>query len=198
MKPRSVIAIALLLCLPKPATAADDRADGVWAPFVPLKVDGGTIETLKHRFTVGESALPSQVFIKPDIRELPLALRAAGAKPTDTALAAIGRGSRLRAPMRLEAEVQGKRVAAQVTRPARAFRQAKGKVAYRAGLAVGPFDVDLDVQYECDGAMTVKLTYERARKPAVGTLELVIDLAGPVDLAYRPPPADPKTGAVSV
>jgi len=199
MKPRNVMAVALLLCLPGPArAAADDRADGVWAPFVPLKVNGGTVETLKHRFTVAESALPSQIFIKPDLRELPLALRAAGAKPTDTALAAIGRGSRLRAPMRLEAEVGGKRVAAQVTRRARALRQAKGEVAYRAGLAVGPFDVDLDVQYECDGAMTVKLTYERARKPTVGTLELVIDLAGPVDLAYRPPPADPKTGAVSL
>jgi len=198
MKLRCLIAASLLLHLAVSAGAvAEDQAHGVWGPFTAVKVTGRTVGTLKHRFTVAESGLPAQVFVKPDTRELPLELRAADAKPTSTALAAIGRGNRLRAPMRIVAEVQGKRVAARVVRPAKVVRSGGGRVACRAGLAVGPFDVDLAAQYECDGALTVKLTYEKVRKP-VGTLEIVLELVGPVDLAYRPPAADPKTGRASV
>ena len=53
-------------------------------------------------------------------------------------------------------------------------------------MAVGPYNVVIDTRYQADGAVAVRLTYRKARKTA-GSLELVLDLVGPVTLAYRPP-----------
>jgi len=161
--------------------------DVVWEPFVPIEVrdpaagSAGAFETLKHRFTVDASGLPAQIYIKPDVRELLLEKRADPSKVSDRELIAIGRGPQLRAPLRLEAVVAGKRIAAQVVRPAKLVRQWKSELEYRSKLKVGPIDVDMTVQYDCDGAMTVKMDYA-ARGGEIDAWELVGDFTGGYDM----------------
>jgi len=152
--------------------------DVVWEPYTAIKTDANGFDTLKHRFTVGQSGLPAQIFIKPDPRELPLEKRGPRAKVTDGELVAIGRGPQFRKPMRIEAEVKGRRVAAKVVQPAKLVRTWKSELQYQSKLKVGPLDVALDVQYDCDGAMTVKLTYGSDQAVEVDALELVADLTG--------------------
>ena len=83
----------------------DDR---VWEPFTPIRPTRGGFETLKHRFTVDKSGLPAQIEIKPDARELPLETRRSRWRQRAGTLMAIGRGRQFRAPMRLEAVVDGR------------------------------------------------------------------------------------------
>jgi hypothetical protein len=157
--------------------------DVVWEPFEPLRPDGENFETLKHRFAVDASGLPSQIVIKPDVRDLPLELRGGDAAPTDAQLIEVGRGPQLRAPMRLEAVVGGRRVPAKVLEPAKLRRRWKSELVYCAKLRAGPLDVDANVQYDCDGAMTVRMTYGAAEPVQVDALELVADFTGLFDLA---------------
>ncbi len=166
------------------------KQDVVWEPFTPLAVREGDaeapggFETLKHRFTLDPSGLPAQIYIKPDVRDLPLERRR-GKDPlknvTDAELIELGRGPQLRAPIRLEAIVNGQRLPATVVEPAKLVRKWQSELQYVSKLRVGPLDVALDIQYDCDGSMTVRLNYGggSADAPAqVEGLELLADLAG--------------------
>ena len=168
--------------------------DTVWEPFTPIQVAGDGFETLKHRFSLAPTGLPAQIAIKPDARDLPLEHRKAPGGMPAAALRELGRGPQLRSPLRLEAVVDGRRVQAQVVRPAKLTRQWKSEVQYTSGLKVGPLDVDLDVQYDCDGAMTVKMTYGADKPADVDGLELVAELAGQYDLANSDASADIMVG----
>ncbi|MFO7870469.1 MAG: hypothetical protein R6V03_03440, partial [Kiritimatiellia bacterium] len=67
--------------------------DTVWEPFIPIEKTEDGFETLKHRFTLAESGLPAQIYIKPDERDLPLENRGESAPPlSDAELTAMGRG----------------------------------------------------------------------------------------------------------
>ncbi len=157
--------------------------DVVWEPFTPIAVsDGGkAFETLNHRFTLDPSGLPAQIYIKPDVREVPLEFRGDVTKMTDAQLLAIGRGPQLRAPLRLEAIVGGKRVSAEVVAPAKLVRTWKSELEYQSKVRIGPVLADLTVQYDCDGAMHVKMDY--AANGSLDGWELVGDFAGGYDLA---------------
>jgi len=186
------LAIALLAVLPAGWARGEPKDGGVWAPFVPITVEGDALETLKHRFTVTDSALPAQIFIKPDSRELPLERRAEGAKVVAGDLARIGRGPRLRAPLRLEATGPDGTAAAKVLQTARIVRRQEGGVEYRSKLKVGPFAVVAACRYECDGAMLVSLDVGGGQAGSI--LELVVEPLEPVDLAYAGLPAGVKAG----
>ncbi len=166
----------------------EGKGDTVWAPFTPMALrddapfEKGKFETLKHVFTLDPSGLPAQIEIKPHLRDLPLHKRSAPDKVTEGELLEIGRGKQLREPLRLEAVVDGKRVAARVVEPARLVRQWKSELEYASKLQVGPLGVTLDLQYDCDGAMHVKLTYGSDKPVTVESLELVGDFAGQFDL----------------
>ncbi|MEI6972748.1 MAG: glycoside hydrolase domain-containing protein, partial [bacterium] len=157
-------------------------ADEVWEPFTPIRVTEKGFETLKHRFTIDESGLPAQIEILPDPRELPLELRAGGKAPDDV-LQMIGRGAQFRAPMRLEAVVSGKRVAAKVTTPAKAIRTWKSEIEYASALEIGSLPAELKIRYDCDGSFRASLRYGGDTPVKIDRLELVTDIAGIVDLA---------------
>ena len=156
--------------------------DEVWEPFTPIRVTEKGFETLKHRFTIDESGLPAQIEILPDPRELPLELRAGGAAPDDV-LQSIGRGAQFRAPMRLDAVVGGKRVAAKVTTPAKAIRTGKSEIEYASALKIGSLPAELKIRYDCDGSFRASLRYGGDTPVKIDRLELVTDVAGIVDLA---------------
>jgi hypothetical protein len=156
--------------------------DEVWEPFVPLRVTEKGFETLKHRFTLDASGLPAQIEIRPDVRELPLELRGTAQVPAEV-LQTIGRGEQFRAPMRLEAVVDGKRVAATVVTPAKLLRSGKSEVEYAATLQIGSVPAELMVRYDCDGSFRASLRYGGDQPAKLDRLELVTDVAGLVDLA---------------
>ena len=167
--------------------------DIVWEPFEPLQLKGDTIETIKQTTTLAPSGFPAQISIKPDRRELPLEKRESPSQMTTTELLAIGRGPQLRAPMRLEAVVDGKRASAHVVQPFKPVRQWASELELASKLKLGPLDVDLLTQYDCDGALTCKLSYGSDKAAELELLEMVMDVAGPVGLrvggAYGMQPA---------
>jgi len=156
--------------------------DIVWTPFTPINVDGNTLRMMKQTLTVAPSGFPEQVFIRPDPRDLPLEVRFGEKELTEGQLQAIGRGPQLRAPLRLEAVIDGKRLTAEVTQAAKLVRQWQSETEFASTMKVGPLEAELSSQYDCDGAMTFKLTYGATQPVEVETLELVMDAAGPVDL----------------
>jgi hypothetical protein len=157
--------------------------DTVWEPFTPIVADARGFGTLKHRFTVDASGLPAQIDIRPDARELPLELRGAGAKIPAETLLGIGRGPQLRAPMRLEAVIGGKRAPVKVVAPAKAVRTWKSEIEYVATLQIGSIPAELRMRYDCDGSMHAVLNWGGDAPATIDRLELVMDIAGTVDLA---------------
>jgi hypothetical protein len=169
--------------------------DRVWEPFTPIAVNDKGFDTLKHRFTLDASGLPAQIDIRPDPRELPLEQRAANAKVSAETLLSIGRGPQLRAPLRLEAVIAGKRVPAQVVAPAKAVRTGKSEIEYASTLRIGPLSAELLTRYECDGSMHAKLIYGCDAPAKIDRLELVGEIAGIVDLAASQTSSDTYIGS---
>jgi len=156
--------------------------DRVWEPFEPIrKLDDG-FETLKHKFALAPSGLPAQITINPDRRELPLEKRDEAAVITEAELQAIGRGPQLRAPLRIEAVLNGQRSEVEVVEPAKLVRAWKSEFEYEARLKAGPITADLRTRYDCDGSLHVNLAYRATSKKEVDLLELVMDVAGPTDM----------------
>ena len=156
--------------------------DVVWEPFVAITRRTDGFETLNHRFILDPSGLPRQIHIKPAQRDLPLERRGAGIELADAELIPLGRGPQLRAPMRLVATIDGKELAAEVVSPAKLVRQWKSEFEYVAQLKLGPVTTALTTQYDCDGAMSVKLTYGSDGPAVIDRFELVTEIAGPMDM----------------
>ena len=173
------------------------QGDIVWEPFVPMKVINGNdgsqgIDTLNVSFTLDRTGLPRQVWIKPDARDLPLELRGEEAAPTPEQLVRYGRGPQLRGGYRIEAVIDGKRVGAEVVEPAKLVRQWDSELEYAAKLRAGPVDITLTTQYDCDGAMHVRMAYGSEGSAVIDRLELVADYRGPMDMT----PGVGKVGVV--
>jgi hypothetical protein len=155
--------------------------DVVWEPFVAIKKRANGFETLNHVFEIAATGLPAQISIKANRRELPLEKRDGGTmSPAD--LLAIGRGPQLRAPLRWEAIVDGTRLPATVVKPAALVRQWRSEFEYQAVLKAGPVAIRTTIQYDCDGAMLCKAVYGGPEGTTIDGLELVMDVAGMVDL----------------
>jgi len=155
--------------------------DVVWEPFTPLELIDTGFEGLKHRFDVDATALPAQLYIKPHYRVLPLEYRTEDAQPAAEELVAVGRGPQLRGPFRLEAVIDGVRHTSQAIEPAQLVRQWKSELEYHAKVRVGPIDVEMNVQYDCDGSIHAKLVYGTEAPQVVESFELLADIRGPVD-----------------
>ena len=156
--------------------------DIVWEPFEPIRFESSRLETVRQSITVGASGLPQQIAIKPHRRELPLEMRDQPDRMPASELLRIGRGPQLRAPVRLEAVSAGKRETAEVLQPAQIVRQWNSELELESSLRVGPIDAQLRTRYDCDGSMTVSLTYGADTPQKVELLEMVMDIAGPVDI----------------
>jgi hypothetical protein len=169
--------------------------DVVWEPFTAIQPDPAGFATLGHRFTLAPTGLPAQVDIKPDPRELPLESRAPDAALSAEQLLGLGRGPQFRAPMRLEAIVNGQRVSAEVTAPAKAVRTWKSEIEYRSSLKIGPLTATLTTRYDCDGSMHATLVYGADQPVTIDALELVTDVAGLVDLVLSETGQGSMTGA---
>jgi hypothetical protein len=169
--------------------------DRVWEPFTPIVSNNTGFDTLNHRFTIDPSGLPAQIDIRPDPRELPLEQRAVDAKLPAETLQAVGRGPQLRAPLRLEAVINGKRVSAQVVAPAKAVRTWKSEIEYASTLRIGPLSAELLTRYDCDGSLHAKLIYGSDTPAKIDRLELVGEFAGIVDLALSQTSADTYIGS---
>jgi hypothetical protein len=171
------------------------KEDLVWEPFTPIQVTPAGFDTLKHRVTVSASGLPAQFDIKADLRELPLDKRAEGAVVPPEVLLDLGRGPQLRAPIRLEAIVDGKRVEAQAVTPAKAVRTWQSEIEYASTLKIGPVDAALTTRYDCDGSLHGTLTYGTDKPVKIDGLEMVTDIAGQVDLFASESGGGGMTGA---
>lgn len=158
------------------------RDDVVWEPFTPITVQGNVLNMYKHSIVVSPSGLPEQLTIKPDDRDLPLEARIEKKKVSDSKLVELGRGPQLRAPMRFEAIVNGNKVRSEPKEPAQAVRTWKSEVEFRSTVSVGLIEVSLQPRYDCDGSLTVDLTYGAEQPVEVESLELVMEIAGPVDM----------------
>jgi hypothetical protein len=152
--------------------------------MAPIRADARGLKTLKHRFSVSPQGLPAQIFIEPDVRELPLEKRRPGAKLSDAELLEIGRGPQLREPMRLEALIDGSPVAAKITKPAAISRAGKSEVEFRAEMALGPLRAALASRYDCDGSLHCNLQYGAQQPCKIDRLELVMPVDGLVDIAF--------------
>jgi hypothetical protein len=158
--------------------------DVVWEGFDPIRVASNGFDTTKHRFDLAPSGLPAQMFIKPDVRDLPLEKRTAGATMSDAELLELGRGPQLRGPMQLEAVVKGTRIPAEATAPVKLTREGKSEVEYASALKIGPLDATLKTRYDCDGSMHCQLEYGADKPQAIDRFELVMPVDGLVDIAF--------------
>ncbi len=156
--------------------------DIVWEPFTPMEVRPEGFSTLKHDFFLAPSGLPRQLSIKPDIRELPLEARPRAGKLPEAGLRELGRGPQLRAPLRFEVVIGGKRLRAKVLTPAKLTRQWQSELEYASTLEAGPIRIELTTRYDCDGSLHCKMSYGTAKAIAVDRFELVMDVGGQVDL----------------
>jgi hypothetical protein len=193
-------AAALWLAVAATTAGAQATSGGpaapAWTPPGPVRVRDNVLELRKHTITVADSALPAQIHIKADRRELPLRHRGARGKVPQDVLSAIGRGDQLRGPMRLEVATKDGVSTAKCTRPADAADASASEVTYEAALKGGPLRIDVRTRYELAGAVTVRLTYT-GRRAAVRSLALAMDLAGAVDTAYAGLPADVRCGQIA-
>ena len=156
--------------------------DVVWEPYTPIEKTDDGFDLLKHRYTIAPTGLPAQLYIKPETRDLTLEMRQGKVEPTEEYLISVGRGPQLRQPMRLVATIDGKQVEAEVVEPAKVVRQWKSEIVYASKLKLGPVEVTLQAQYDCDGSMHMDLTYGSDNAAVIERLELVSDLTGPYDL----------------
>ncbi len=140
--------------------------DVVWQPYTPIEADAGgkRVKTLMHEIQLDASGLPAQIAIQ-------------GKNPNY--------GPQLRAPLRLEATAGGKRSAFAATGTLSRVKDWKSEQTFEAAGAAGAVKIRGRTQVDCDGTLTYDLYYQSGATP-IETLELVLDLAGPVDmLAYR-------------
>ena len=167
-------------------------ARGMAAPAL----EGGSVKTGRIAIAIDGSGLPAGITVPPRQDELPLDNREGGAAPTADVLAAIGRGPLLRGPVRLEAIVDGKPVAATATEAAKPA-VAGDAVRAAAKLAAGPLAITTTADYRDAGRIDVAIVAKG--NDTVGGLRLVLPLAGVVDLAIplnvAAAKADPPQGA---
>jgi len=162
--------------------------DGLPKPFQPIKRQERRVETVKHVFSVGDTGFPQQIFIKPDQRDLPLEMRTEGVELEPAALVAVGRGNRIRQPIRLIASAGGNNYEATAAQPARVTAESARTISYQAQLKAGAVAATLAANYQYDGIMTFDIKW-KTEEP-VESLYIVIDLLGAVTHAYRGLPGD--------
>ncbi|MBS3764686.1 MAG: hypothetical protein KGZ25_15410, partial [Planctomycetes bacterium] len=158
--------------------------DVVWEGMEPIETDENGLETGKHNIAVSPQGLPSQIFIRPDPRELPLEVREGGMKLSEDDLIEIGRGPQLRDPMRLEATIDGQRVPGEVVRAARLIRRGKSEVEYESVMRFGELEVALKSRYDCDGSLHCRLEYGGEKPVDIEKLEMVMPTSGLVDIGF--------------
>jgi hypothetical protein len=170
-------AVALLLA----ATTA--RAD--------LTVSNRWVTTPRHQFTVDDTGLPAQIDIRALPPDIPLIWRATKERPA-TLLRRIGRGPQLAAPVRLEAVIDTVAGGARADAPAELRLTDTGAEAagtWQAGALKGR----LRVCYAGDGSMTGQVAFD-PQGLTLERLDLVIEIAGPVNTAIAGNPADAVAG----
>ena len=138
--------------------------DICWEPYTPIQVAEGnrTLQTLMHTIELAPSGMPGQITIK--------------GKEKNPAF-----GPQLRAPIRLEATVGKERLAYEPKTELKQTKSWESEVAFETTGTCGPVSTRSRVQYECDGFMLYDLYYQTGGR-SLDTLELVVELSGPVDL----------------
>jgi hypothetical protein len=142
-------------------------------------LEGNAVRSGRVSFTIDGTGLPAGIAVAARPDELPLASREGGA-PAAEVLATIGRGPLLRGPVRLEAMIGGKPVAAA---PTEAAKPAAAGDAVRAAAkaAAGPLSLTTTADYRDAGR--IDLTIVAKGDATVDGLQLVLPVAGVVDLA---------------
>ncbi|MBF0244598.1 MAG: hypothetical protein HQL31_04940 [Planctomycetes bacterium] len=140
--------------------------DIVWQPYTPLEwaTKERELKTLMHDFKLDSTGLPTQISIK-------------GKNPAY--------GPQLRAPLRVETTAGGKRSLFSGSGELERVKDWKSEQVFAATGSAGPVKIRGQALYDCDGTLTYDLWYQSGSAP-IDTLELVMDLAGPVDtLGWR-------------
>ncbi|MCZ7644587.1 MAG: hypothetical protein M5U26_04765 [Planctomycetota bacterium] len=177
---RPALVLLLLLLLAGAACRAGE------ADPPALQLEGLTVQSPRLAVVFEPSGWPAQLAIKPAPAELPLHARAAKGPPADELLAAIGRGPRLRNPMRLEARANGAVLKEEVAAPAQPVLQ-DGAVAAASALKLGPVNVKLATRFGADGALRAELEFDTGGQ-SVEALELIMDLRQPLHTLVVGPP----------
>ncbi len=157
-----------------------------------LRLDGSKAVAGIQTIEFGKNGLPEQITLRASRTELPLELRETKGKPGAMLLQWLGRGPRLRTPLRLQAFVKGKWVDGKVVTAAKATVD-KGVVTARAKLQIGPYAVDLVCRYRAAGELQIDVN--AAGGAGEDRLCLLLEPRGPVDLACGNLP-DKPVGAV--
>jgi len=166
-----LLAVYALLC-----------CDVAWAQEVKLDAEKRQVTAGRLTFTVGDNALPAQIFIQAAPTDLPLEFRGARAKqPDEGVLTSLGRGAQLAAPLELVATV-GKDEHVLAAKAPAAIDQKDGDVLCTAELSGGGVTAAIKTTYTRGGAVRIDLAY---RVGAVDALSLVMRVAGPVDTVVQ-------------
>ncbi len=166
------------------AAAALACLAGLSPALAGVTVTGDTLDTPRHRITLDGTGLPAQMVIKADPAEVPLHLR--GSELADADLQAIGRGPQLRGPMRLQAVSGAETLVATAAKPAQAVAEGDGATC-TVELTAGTLRAKLAMRYAEDGSLAGELTYG-GQDLAIDKLELILELAGPCDVAVAGAP----------
>ncbi len=179
---RSILLVPLALLACAMLLAAQDAATG-GAGVAPASAAASSTNptSSRVRFDIDETGLPKQIYVAADVQELPLELRVPGAVVSDAALAAIGRGNRLRGPIRIEAVVEGKRVQAKTLK---AGQEKDGTL--QCQLIAGPYKINVAANYRYEVAAGRILAIDIGYEAQAGNseLEFMIEPVTPVDLAW--------------
>jgi hypothetical protein len=146
-----------------------------WCPLAApaATLDGKKVSSGIQRLTLADTGLPAQIEIAAAAAELPQAARAQKTHAA-AALAAIGRGPQLRAPIRLEVTAGGQTATATASAPA--ALTAGDTVTGSAKLTAA--DVAVDLNFSIETGYTARLRYSGGE---VDSIALVLEFAGSSD-----------------
>jgi hypothetical protein len=153
-----------------------------------ITINGRKLVNERMEILVGASGLPEQITITPEPRDLPLDLREK--EVSESVLQALGRGPQLREPMRVEVTSGGGNVTVGTAGDAAALSRDGDGVTTTGTIKAGPATVKLKIQYGPRLGCFVTATCTSNAK--VDLLELVLDIAGPVDTVVAGAPVAEK------
>ncbi|MFO7870212.1 MAG: hypothetical protein R6V03_02130 [Kiritimatiellia bacterium] len=186
----TLLTLILLPVVACPGAEGESPEEQVWGRFSPVEVDDKEVITARHRFRIGPSGLPAQIFIKPDKRELPASCRKDPEKATDEMLIARGRGPQLRKQIELIARLNGKGIVLSPEEEAGLVDLKPAEAIYESVLAGGTLRVRSRARYTCDGALVLELRASAVKRTRLEELSLVMEPQGAVDTVYTGLPAD--------
>ena len=173
-----VVALGIVFSLP-----------GAHGQTAAIELNNNELQTPRHVISLAPSGLPSQIAIKIDEQEKPLAYRDDDLGPAQ--LRQLGRGNTLKNPIAIQAVIDAKVVEAEIAKAAKP--EAKGdSVVCESEMTFGDTSVSLDLTYGADGSIQGSIVYGGGK---VDALEMIIPFNTIVDSVVAGQPTADKVQA---